>query len=746
MPNEVVAGLMLSIDGNTVKLRTEFDKAKASSRAATQQMKADMMEARGAIKLAGEEIGVNLNRHLTSFLAKLPGVAPIMAAAFSATAIVGLGMAFAEAGKKLYEFFSKAKESAEKAKREVDDFVGGLHKSNLEREVQLAKMDEEIAKLEHRPGNALKTALAEARLEAFSLGEELRKAVDQEQKLMENELASTLMDQMLKNSAGGSGDVRQLKEYQDGLTKIASITDPGERTSKLKAYTGVQLDALHEEIAARTTLQQLRNRAIGPTLGAHSGELSSDEASTYRGLIKRFGGTLRNNEDQTKELARLASFHDMVQEQYQASADTAEQIQKQAKLDKLKEPRSADSMAYFRRRSEDLREYTERIKANTAAIEENIAKDFDDDQRSKAGASKQEGETQRRSAEDYYKDLERRGQQAAELQQNQRAAASGGYNSQVESSKIAVELGRMSEGQRLSALKAALDTEHSLKTESFNQELDIYNEGTRDYLRVLGERAKADAEYFHQRAELEKESIQQGMMAPLLDLSKQWTNWQSTFKQSLDSTLSGINGELVRMMTTQYRRGDWKNASKPVFSGLAMSGLQGAEGSLMKLIPGMGKLGTRSNPMITQDINGLGAAGGAASGAASAVGSAVSGAGAGGVSGFLSILGGVAKFAGFMADGGTMSPGGFYLTGERGPELVSVGSTSRIHNARDTSKMMGGGGETHHHWNIDARGATDPAAVKRAARDAVAEAAPHIAAATMAAQRDLDSRRPTFRG
>ena len=53
-----------------------------------------------------------------------------------------------------------------------------------------------------------------------------------------------------------------------------------------------------------------------------------------------------------------------------------------------------------------------------------------------------------------------------------------------------------------------------------------------------------------------------------------------------------------------------------------------------------------------------------------------------------------------------MNPGGFYLAGEMGPELVQVGSTSRINNARDTAGLFSGGGGTVMH--IDARG-TDPA-------------------------------------
>lgn len=204
--------------------------------------------------------------------------------------------------------------------------------------------------------------------------------------------------------------------------------------------------------------------------------------------------------------------------------------------------------------------------------------------------------------------------------------------------------------------------------------------------------------------------------------------------------LSDTNGELVKLMTSQYHRGDWKNALKPAFTGGARKALEFGEGELFKGIGG--KLGTQTNPMFVKNVDGL--AGGIGGILSSSSGSSGSSSATSGVGGFLGMLGRVGKFFGFMEGGGTMSPGGFYLTGERGPELINVGSTSRIHNARDTSRMMGGGGDTHHTWNIDARGSQDPAAVRRAVNDGIMAAAPHIAAGAIRAQRDIDARRPNM--
>ncbi len=56
--------------------------------------------------------------------------------------------------------------------------------------------------------------------------------------------------------------------------------------------------------------------------------------------------------------------------------------------------------------------------------------------------------------------------------------------------------------------------------------------------------------------------------------------------------------------------------------------------------------------------------------------------------------GGLASlFGGFRESGGGMSPGRFYIAGERGPEIVS--GPGHVYNARETRAMMQGGGDTH---------------------------------------------------
>jgi hypothetical protein len=63
-----------------------------------------MREAKGEVALLGEEFGIRLPRHVRSFVAELPGVAPALSAAFSATAVLFLLEALAKGTEKLSEW------------------------------------------------------------------------------------------------------------------------------------------------------------------------------------------------------------------------------------------------------------------------------------------------------------------------------------------------------------------------------------------------------------------------------------------------------------------------------------------------------------------------------------------------------------------------------------------------------------------------------------------------------------------
>jgi hypothetical protein len=110
-----VGDAVLRFLGDSQQLDTKFDEvgpnaAKAFNPAAEvvevagERMKFSMREARGEVRLLGEEFGIRLPRHVSNFVAQLPGVGQAMSAAFSATAVLFIAQALVQASDKLSNF------------------------------------------------------------------------------------------------------------------------------------------------------------------------------------------------------------------------------------------------------------------------------------------------------------------------------------------------------------------------------------------------------------------------------------------------------------------------------------------------------------------------------------------------------------------------------------------------------------------------------------------------------------------
>ena len=72
--------------------------------AAAELTRKEMREARGEVRLLGEEFGIRLPRHVANFVAEMPGVGEALSAAFSATAVLFLIKALVEATEKVADF------------------------------------------------------------------------------------------------------------------------------------------------------------------------------------------------------------------------------------------------------------------------------------------------------------------------------------------------------------------------------------------------------------------------------------------------------------------------------------------------------------------------------------------------------------------------------------------------------------------------------------------------------------------
>jgi len=110
-----VGDAVLRFIGDSTQLDTKFDEvgpnatkafepAAEAAEEAGERIKFSMHEARGEVRLLGEEFGIHMPRHVSNFVATLPGVGEAMSAAFSATAVLFIAQALVQATDKLSNF------------------------------------------------------------------------------------------------------------------------------------------------------------------------------------------------------------------------------------------------------------------------------------------------------------------------------------------------------------------------------------------------------------------------------------------------------------------------------------------------------------------------------------------------------------------------------------------------------------------------------------------------------------------
>jgi len=281
-------------------MRTEaFEKATGDARAITRkfgaEMKAETREARGSMALLGEEIGVHIPCHLQTFIAQLPGVSRAMSAAFDTVAVVAMAGVIFEAGKKVMEFASKNEEAARKNVEAWSKQSSEIEKSTLDLVAQTDKINDEIAKLEHKPKNGLKDALDEARKSAFDLDEQLRKSIEDSMKLLRSQNVG-LFHQAVTGAAG-NGSAQAILEsisdrekiendnYSQALnggkfkTKEEAEKAEQEHYRRLRNITSGGWNQMNTELRGRVTLRDQQKAGRGMTDDRHALELKYGSGS-----------------------------------------------------------------------------------------------------------------------------------------------------------------------------------------------------------------------------------------------------------------------------------------------------------------------------------------------------------------------------------------------------------------------------------------------------------------------------------
>ncbi len=116
------------------------DEAADEIESAGERSTKSLHEARGEAMLLGEAFGVHLPRHVSTFIAELPGVGEALSAAFSATAILFVIEAVVKLTEKVTDFVSTTFIYTQ-AMKDADKATADLNKTILANEAEIAKLD-----------------------------------------------------------------------------------------------------------------------------------------------------------------------------------------------------------------------------------------------------------------------------------------------------------------------------------------------------------------------------------------------------------------------------------------------------------------------------------------------------------------------------------------------------------------------------------------------------------------------------
>lgn len=732
MPNnDVIAALSLQVGASTVRLRSEMDAAAASTRASARVMKESFAEGRAGIKQLGEEIGINLNRHLVSFLAKLPGVAPVMAAAFPVAAVAGIGMALYEAGKRVAEFIEKNREAASAISDAMEKITRSTAAETDQIELTNVKLAAQIAKLEDKPANQLAIALAEARVEADHLAESLKKDLDGVDKLIKEHAVSPWGGAMTGQAdtgwtAGKVGEFKQALESIDDqkVSALRALTDPSQIGAVTAKFDELWLKKAKEARDwAAGQWNTMKADQVGmeghPFANPHQFDAQMAITSGYGHQldadIDKRGGELETSKLQQRlqgDQGKAAAAQQAAEAARQAAAEWMREWSYQLRRSRPFEEVAKNAPKYFAEQRANVPE-------NVVRADEELNKLMIEQAEDVLHVGERWADFNREQAKGN-EELARATSEAAALRTRidlARGAISAYDAAQMEATQHLAEY--TAEHKALSNALTRVQGDSSLnEVQRQTQSIQLRNQ-----MQSLGDRQKLqsmmDAQAIHAASALGK------LQESTNSLISGFTDLGAMASRTLIQSLNSLNETIVKILSSRAgsMQGEhpWRQLGGGVFREATNSGLQYAEGSLMKAFGIGGKKGdSAGNPLWVSIAGGASAAG---QGIGSGIGS------------IFSKIGSIFHLPGF-AEGGMVTAGVPILVGEHGPEPFVPSTAGRV----IPHSQMGGGNQTIH---IDARGASDPAAVQAAVARSMAEYLPHLKSHAVAAIRDDRQRRPS---
>lgn len=730
-------------------------------------------------------------RAVERFLTTIPGLSGALKGIFPVIGMAATADILVKMGEDVYELEQKGKHAGEEISRAFGEMNNKLSEGNDELQQQIFKLEDEIAKLEGKPTNGLKAALMDAVIAANKLQDALEGVLKTQQQTLEQNKVGIFEGLLSRTAPTGDAikdieatgkDVKRQGEEARAARRKA-LQEAGEDQAKQEAANRAYYSRM-DEISAEAA-RKMRQRATEIAERQRAMDKMAVDATKSGGAFTEIDLTpkrvsyekaaetydeLQRAAQESGELFALQKKRDSLPPKGSGEAASRSQAEKrkaamEAELTALKNDHNvsvteeylfwSNKVAAAKKGSAEWSfAYTKMGDANQALGREieMLGRQLDAAARKREAALKQWDAAANQLADEMERADARASQAGArfretvaetamQLDQMQMAhdVATGAmtkYDALVQLAAQHVAEYR-EEMQRLDEAQAALNSRTDmLPGDRQAAQFDI------DRQRTLAQ-GRADGQARSDSWALQQETAGGAARSSLEAIVAQSRDTAMQVRDSIDSMVRGLNDQILRGMTGQ--RTDFTGMARDMFSGLAASGINKAEGSFLQMF-GIGKskkpTGAPGDAIHTIVDNPL--TGGAGQIPFGNLLPGMEGAGEDGKGGsFFSKAAGMLTgvFAGGFAEGGYAPPGQLMLVGERGPELMATGGGRTIIPNHAIPDLVGGGGSNY--YTVDARGASDPAAVEAAVHRAISMAAPGIVAASVAAGQERNRRIPS---
>lgn len=736
----------------------QLDTFAGKARGAGHSTVSSMQAASAAIRALHGGFENNI-RAVERFVSQSKLVSGVLKSAFPVVGALALGGVVYELGQKVYKFIEAVNAVPKAISLGFRTANSAMETTNDELQVQIDKTQDRIDKLTGKQSNGLKDTLDEARVSADKLATSLQSDLD---KITEITTKNSIgmFGELMTGNASTKGEAGTINSYNEQIASAGYAYkdavrsgNTGDITKTRKALDDLLTSAINktqQDISSRVNAQNhpVDGEAHYDQTGAIS--LLQGAKSGYQDIQDnlRLHDTLNSKNSQAKV---LEDQHTREEQQKQAATRARELMQKYNHRlieEMTRQHEEFDAAAH--RSAKDEAQYWEMLSLKLQVGSEQYLearKQFDASMKrvndeNATGQDSFDKTTASIGSESAFKSnltpnstsaIREQGKSAVELAK----ALTDARGIQADANSAMAESSIQYEAQtgRITQLDAATRLA-ALHTQEYADAMGALNEAMQsvaadpslshlDKLAKLTQLHNRQMEYQSQRSQqMQSDNLAMGgsntspmvaVRSALDDFVRSITNTSQMIGSIVQGTLSTVNQSIIGGLTG--RHGSFRDGMKNITGGIASTGLNFAEGTVMKSFGfGKGKAdGSAANPYHVVSV---GMTGSGASSTLTQLGTAAAGAGmksiTGNSGGGLSSLVGIAGslFSGFFANGGDPLANRPAIVGERGPEIFVPHSSGRI-IPNNKIGSIGGGAPAISIGTIDAR-QTNPAMVASA--------------------------------